>query len=254
MNIFQRIIKFMDSTEVSFVTLLAKVMPLLVPIIPAYIGYSHVINQVTGLGFDEWAGWVYGAVIEGLGYASIYKAVQFWEHNRKYTSEKNRAPLLAAVIIYAIYLVVTLAVNVMLDYKAGVEGYKVAALGLISMLSIPSGLLMSISAIHTERTNERERANEQAKLERAQQRNERPERATRTNGRIRTGERAPRTNVPQPVNEHPMGFPTDEQAGERVRRYIEQVQANENRTPGQSEIARAVSVSKSTADKWLKQK
>jgi putative Mn2+ efflux pump MntP len=125
----------LDRTEVSFVTLLAKIIPLLVPIIPAYVGYSHVTNKVTGLGFDTWAGWVYGAVIEGLGYAAIYKAVQFWENNRKYTAEKNQAPLLMAVVIYLVYLIVTLSVNVMLDYKAGVEIYKVVALGGISLLS-----------------------------------------------------------------------------------------------------------------------
>ncbi len=77
MNIFEKIIRFMDNTEVSFVTLLAKVIPLLVPIIPAYVGFVHVTDKINGLGFDSWAGWVYGAVIEGLGYAAIYNAVQF---------------------------------------------------------------------------------------------------------------------------------------------------------------------------------
>lgn len=41
-------------------------------------------------------------------------------------------------------------------------------------------------------------------------------------------------------------------AGERVIQYISMIERTQNRTPGQSEIARAVNVSKSTADKWLK--
>lgn len=275
MNIFDRLIRFMNDTEVSFVTLLAKIIPLLVPIIPAYVGYTHVTDKVTGLGFDPWAGWVYGAVIEGLGYAAIYKAVQFWEHNRKYTAEKNQAPLLGAIIIYAVYLVVSLAVNVMLDYKAGVEIYKVVALGLISLLSVPAGLLMSISAIHTEQTNERERTNEQNRRERAEKRaNEQAERE-RTNNRTnehRTPnerkaknerpERTPKTNVPLPTNEQaeneqgerPLGFPTNEQDKRTILyEHIANLQANGQPVPGVSELARTLSMSKSYVSERLKE-
>jgi putative Mn2+ efflux pump MntP len=265
MNIFDKIIRFLDHTEVSFVTLLAKVIPLLVPIIPAYVGYSHVTNTATGLGFDPWAGWVYGAVIEGLGYAAIYKAVQFWEHNRKYTTEKNQAPLAMAVIIYVVYLVVTLIVNVVLDYKAGVVVYKVVALGLISLLSVPAGLLMSISAIHTERTNERERANEQSRLDRAERkRNEQPN-EQRTNARANEHRqrRTERTNapLPMPTNEHrtnskqPFGFPTNEQDNKQARlfEHIEQLQVNGQPVPGPSELSRQLQMSKSYISERMKQ-
>jgi putative Mn2+ efflux pump MntP len=204
MNIFERIIKFLDSTEVSVITLIAKIIPSLVPVIPAYVGYVHVTNKETGLGFDPWAGWIYGAVIEGLGYAAIYKAIQFWENNRKYTSDKNQAPLWVAILIYIVYLLVTLTVNVMLDYKAGVEIYKVVALGLISLLSVPAGLLMSISAIHTERTNEREKTNEQkSPNERRLELNERQNRTNERTPNERTNEH--RTNERTPnerTNEH----------------------------------------------------
>lgn len=259
MNIFDRIVRFLDRTEVSFVTLLAKIIPLLVPIIPAYVGYVHVVSKDTGLGFDPWAGWVYGAVIEGLGYAAIYKAVQFWEHNRKYTSEKNQAPLWMAVFIYVVYLVVTLSVNVMLDYKAGVVAYKVVSLGLISLLSVPAGLLMSISAIHTERTTEREKANEQTRAERAERKraNERTPNEQRTN--VRTNERTPRRTVnerslPMSVNERSLGFQTNEQdKSVRLLQYIEQLQLNGQPVPGPSELSRELQMSKSYISERLKQ-
>jgi hypothetical protein len=260
MNIFDKMIRFLDRTEVSFVTLLAKIIPLLVPIIPAYVGYSHVTDTTTGLGFDPWAGWVYGAVIEGLGYAAIYKAVQFWEHNRKYTADKNQAPLTMAVIIYVVYLVVTLIVNVVLDYKAGVVPYKVVALGLISLLSVPAGLLMSISAIHTERTTERERANEQAKAERERKRNEQP---TNARANEHKPERTRRTNepMPMPTNKHgasseqPFGFPTNEQDNKQARlfEHIEQLQAQGLPVPGPSELSRQLQMSKSYISERLKQ-
>ncbi len=262
MNIFDRIVRFLDHTEVSFVTLLAKVIPLLVPIIPAYVGYTHVTDTATGLGFDPWAGWVYGAVIEGLGYAAIYKAVQFWEHNRKYTTEKNQAPLTMAVIIYLVYLVVTLIVNVVLDYKAGVVAYKVVALGLISLLSVPAGLLMSISAIHTERTTERERANEQARNERAERkRSEQRTNATNEHRSERTSpQRTRRTNTPLPMptnerqtnDEQPFGFPTNDKQA-RLLEHIEQLQANGQPVPGPSELSRQLQMSKSYISERLKQ-
>jgi len=260
MNIFDQIVRFMDRTEVSFVTLLAKVIPLLVPIIPAYVGYSHVTDQVTGLGFDTWAGFVYGAVIEGLGYAAIYKAVQFWEHNRKYIAEKNQAPLQAAVAIYLVYLLVTLIVNVVLDYKAGVEIYKVVALGLISLLSVPAGLLMSISAIHTERTTERERANERARIERIQRRNEQPnEQPNERGANVKVNERTRRTNITQPVNEQRFQpFPNEHRTNDdnkqaRLFDHIQQLQANGQPVPGPSQLSRDLQMSKSYISERLKE-
>jgi putative Mn2+ efflux pump MntP len=267
-NIFSKIIHFLDNTETSFVTLLAKIIPFLVPVIPAYVGYTHVTNKVTGLGFDTWAGWVYGAVIEGLGYAAIYKAVQFWENNRRYSSEKNQSPLTMAVIIYVVYLVVTLTVNVVLDWQAGVEPYKVVAIGLISLLSVPAGLLMSISAIHTERTNEREQENERKKAERRESREN--ERRTNAEANERTPNEQP---IPIPTNEHrtpnerPIPMPTNEQRtpnerpfgfqsnekSQRLFAHIEQLQANGQQIPGPSELARQLDMSKSYISERLKE-
>lgn len=264
-NLVDWFVKAMDRTELSFVTFLSKIVPLLVPIIPAYVGYRHVTNPDL-LNFDPEFGWVYAGVIEGLGYAAIYKAVQFWENNKKYVAgSPNRAPLGVAVGIYIVYLVVTLAVNVVLDWVSGVVWYNVLAVGLISILSIPAGLLMSISAVQTERQTEREnkknRTNEQPNSDRTpnEQRTNQPARTNepRTENRERTNIPMPsanerRTNQRTP-NEQPMGFPTTERRT-NILAYVERVQANEQRTPGPSEIARAVGVSKSYASEVLNSK
>ena len=264
MNIFDKIVFFLDHTEVSFVTLLAKIIPVLVPIIPAYVGFVHVTDKVSGLGFDPWAGWIYGAVIEGLGYAAIYRAVQFWEHNRKYTDEKNHSPLFVAIGIYVVYLIVTLTVNVVLDYKSGVVLYKVFALGLISFLSVPAGLLMSISAIHTERTTARKQANERKQDTRTNNQNERGTNKKRTNARSRerTPERTPnRQPQPAPVNERknsddqPFGFPANEGKKEmRLNDYIDQLERNGEPVPGPSELARRLKMSKSHISERMKKR
>lgn len=259
MNIFDRLVLFFDRTEVSLITLIAKIVPLLVPILPAYVGYTHVVNKVSGLGFDPLFGWVYGAVVEGLGYAAIYKAVQFWENNRRYSADKNRAPLFLAIVIYAIYLVVTLSVNVLLDYKAGVDLYKVFALGLISMLSIPAGLLMSISALHTERTNEREREKEQNRTRRTNAKtNEQPNERTGRQTNARTNERTvrrrtERTNIPQPVNErtNELGFSTEPNKQARLFEYVDGLRAANQPIPGPTELGQILGMSKSYISEQL---
>ena len=268
-----------DRLELLIVTAASKIVPILTPMIPGYVGYIHITDM---MGFDPFFGWVYAGVVEGLGYAAIYKGVQFWEHNKKYAKgSPNRAPLGTTIVVYLLYLAVTLAVNVLLSWVDGLVWYKLVTLALISILSIPAGLLMSVSAIHTERENERTQANAERRAERLAERqtNEQPneqQQPERTNAERRTPNRTNRPNertqtrtIPQPSNERrtpnaerPMGFlPNDPneqkmiedmEPGERVRWYIERVQKAENRTPGQSEIARAVGVSKSTADSILK--
>lgn len=228
MNIFDKINRWLDSVEYSFVTTLSKIIPLAVPLIPAYVGYRNVVGI---LGFSEFFGVSYGAVIEAFGYAAIFKAVQFWENNRRYTGKENRAPLLIAICIYLMYLFVTLSVNVMLEIEIGVEGYKVWSIGLISLLSLPAGLLMSVSAIHTERTIHRE--------------NERTERRTRSEQR--TNER---TNEQRTANTFVRSrrLP-NASSGTRLRilQYIEQVQSEQGRLPGPTEIASRLEVSKGYA-------
>lgn len=231
MNFFDKIVQWMDNGEHSFVTLLSKVMPLLVPLIPAYVGYSHVTKE---LGFNEFFGWTYGSVIEGLGYASIYKAIQFWENNRHYTKKENQAPLFVAIAIYLAYLFVTLSVNVLLDWQAGIVWWKVLATGGISLLSVPAGLLMSISAVHTERTLARERtANERKNNRTANKANEPAERTRRTKF---ASER--RTNSANEVRQ-------------RINSFVLNAQANEHRTPRVTEIANELGVSKSYASETL---
>ncbi len=247
-------VKAMDSTELSFVTLLSKIVPLFVPVIPAYVGYRHVTNPKL-LNFDPFFGWVYALVIEGLGYAAIYKAVAFWEHNKKYTEgSPNRAPLKVAIGIYIVYLVVTLAVNVVLDWVSGIVWYNVLAIGLISILSVPAGLLMSISAIHTERENERATKKEV--------------RASGTTSGTRLSKpllkvtsRTPASRTTSVTNPQPMGFQKSQPSEttfktgrpsihqDRVYGYMDKVYQDENRVASFAEVERDLELPQSTASR-----
>lgn len=210
----------MDRGEHSFVTFLSKLIPILVPTIPAYVSYQHVIKQ---LEFHWLFGFAYALVVEGLGYAAIYKGVQFWEWNRHYKTNVNRMPVQAPVIIYVTYLIVILWVNVMLDWQSGVVWYKVVAVACISLLSVPAGLLLSISAIHTERILQKE--------------------ARRTNN--------PKESNTEPNTKRTAFAKRTNGADEQIRSFVKSIEANEHRTPGPTEIANALSVSKSYASETL---
>lgn len=245
-------VKAMDSTELSFVTLLSKIVPLFVPVIPAYVGYRHVTNPNL-LNFDPFFGWVYALVIEGLGYAAIYKAVAFWEHNKKYTEgSPNRAPLKVAIGIYIVYLVVTLAVNVVLDWVSGVVWYNVLAIGLISILSVPAGLLMSISAIHTERENERAVKKEvRASGTTSGTRLSKPllkvtSRTPASRNTSGTGLQPIGFQKPQ-TSETKTGRPSIHQ--DRVYEYMEQVYKDQNRVASFAEVERDLELPQSTASR-----
>lgn len=157
-NVFDRFVDWLDNMENSFVNLISKVIPILVPLIPAYVSYNHVRNE---LGFSDFFAFTYASVVEGLGYASIYKALQFWEWNRRFSKDEKKSPFTLAIIIYITYIFVILWVNVMLDWQTGVVWYRIVAVGAISLLSVPAGLLVSISAMHNERVKEHEEVTEQ---------------------------------------------------------------------------------------------
>lgn len=171
-NVFDRFIDRLNDLENSFVNLISKIIPILVPLIPAYVSYNHVKNE---LGFSNFFAFTYAAVVEGLGYASIYKALQFWEWNRRFSKEEKKSPFTLAIIIYITYIFVILWVNVMLDWQTGVVWYRIVAVGAISLLSVPAGLLVSISAMHNERVKEHEEKLEQLKDAREEAKKQREE-------------------------------------------------------------------------------
>jgi len=70
---------------------------------------------------------------------------------------KLKIPLCAASFVYIFYLVVVLAVNVLLEWVDGSRsGYIILAIALFTMLSVPSGVLISIRAQYREILDERE--------------------------------------------------------------------------------------------------
>jgi hypothetical protein len=215
---------------------------------------------------------IIAAVVELFGYASLYKALQFAEYNRKYTDAKRKAPFMFAVGIYAFYLAIVIFFNVIPETASGKPSHVIWMNVLIALLSVPGGALTGVSAIHTERkeSSKRKRTNSEQGDEPNEQRTnaQANERTRRTNAQA--NERTRRTNrtnaSPVPTNEHrtnerPFGFPplseqtqrTNDDKQARLFQHIEQLQANGQPVPGPSELSRQLQMSKSYISERLKQ-
>ncbi len=147
-DIFQAIADILNGAERSFLDLLSVIVPYAVPVIPAYLTYFHTRDEMQ---FPDWVAWTAAFVVEVLGITAVSTAIRFWRNNLIYKSEKERAPFWLAVGVYVFYIVIVLSVNVVLEIVAATRsGWVIFSIGLFSLLSIPSGVLISIRAQYTE--------------------------------------------------------------------------------------------------------
>jgi len=152
MNIFEKASAWLTSIEFSFTTFVSKVVPWLVPIIPASVTGGHVSET---LEFGWLFGWIAGIVVEGLGFASIHTLFVFWQNNKKYQSEINQIPLWIPSLSFIWYLFVVIAVNILLEIDTGASYVRIIAVGALTTLSIPTMAIIAANAIMVERKQER---------------------------------------------------------------------------------------------------
>lgn len=213
---FDLITGLLNGFEDSAINTVSAIVPWFVPIIPAYLTYWHSSND---LGFPGWVGWTAACVVEFLGLASMRTSVSFYEHNRRYSAEVKKAPFWITVLTYLFYLAVVLTVNVLLDLQNGVQWQRVLAIGLFSMLSVPSAVLISVRAQHTELL--RELAQNKAK---------------RSGVHFRTAAE-PQERSPEPTEQrHASQFEP------QIYQLLEDILLTENRIAGPSELARKLNL------------
>lgn len=270
----------MTHSRSSFISIVSGLAPWLAPAIPAYFAIDNAQRYLlTGGNLDSYFVWIVGLAVEFVGLAAVHTTLEFWQWNNE---NEQKAPVYLAAIAAFFYVITVLTVNALLELQTGVN-VRVFAKAMLSTLTLPAALIIGLRAMHTQRIerqanaeqkaeNERKEANERRRAERQAER-ERQANEHRTPNDEQPNERTPknrrpertnnRTNVPQPqMNEQgtneqgeqaqPFGFPTNASKSEQITQYIERIEAEEHRTPGQSEIARNVGVSKSTADAVLK--
>lgn len=162
-EMLRRVTDLVNGAESAWMNLAASLIPYGVSLIPAYLTYQHVYNE---LDFDWWIAVDAGVVVELFGVVAMQTIIRFWQNNKKYTSEKSemRAPLKAAVFAYGFYLVITLTVNVVLEIVAGERTFwPIVAIALFSLLGVPSGILVAIRTTHREILDQRLQAKTQGK-------------------------------------------------------------------------------------------
>lgn len=147
-KLFRFLTRQIQNTEHALITFIAAVIPWLVPLVPAYLTGIHIVED---LDLPWWTGWVIGAIIEGLGLASMSKIVAFWENNRRYTAEVNKMPIWIPGITYIWYLLIVIVVNVFLEKDAGASSIRIWTIGLLATLSVPTAALIAVNSIWTER-------------------------------------------------------------------------------------------------------
>lgn len=147
-TIFGFIADLINGAEKSFLDLLSALVPYAVPVIPAYLTFFHTRDL---MGFPSSVAYTAAFVVEVLGLTSVSTAIRFWRHNKRYKADNNKAPFWLAVFVYIFYIVIVLAVNVILEIVDGSRGgWIITAIGLFSLLSVPSGVLISIRTQYSE--------------------------------------------------------------------------------------------------------
>lgn len=240
-----RAVDFLDRAELWGMTLITKVIAFLTPIPVSLQTKTHATIY---LGYSEFWSWVIALIVEFLGYASIYKALQFAEHNRRYTDPKNKAPFKLAIATYIFYLIAVIVFNVIPEVATQKPSHIIAMNVVLALFSVPGGVIAGISAIFTER---------KAALKRS---------SGTTSGTTTSESRLskpPTFETPKPstsrTSPQPMGFrnsqTSESKTGrpsvhqERVYGYMDKVFKDENRVASFAEVERELELPQSTASR-----
>jgi hypothetical protein len=141
-KIFSKISDTINGGERSVLDALSAIVPYTTASIPAYLTYTHTIRQMS---FPAEIAWLAAFTVEVLGVTAVSTAIRFWQWNKNHKT--TPAPFWLAVTTYVFYIIVTLSVNVILEiYAAERNPAVIWAIALFSLLSIPSGVLISIRA------------------------------------------------------------------------------------------------------------
>jgi hypothetical protein len=150
---FQFMADAINGAERSFLDFLSAIVPYAVPLIPAYLTYFHTQDQMN---FPWQIAFSAAFVVEVLGITAVSTSIRFYRYNMKYTAAQNKAPFVLAIFTYVFYLVIVLSVNVVLELVADTRsGWVIFSIGLFSLLSVPSGILISIRTQFSEMLEER---------------------------------------------------------------------------------------------------
>jgi hypothetical protein len=141
-RIFRKISDTINGGERSILDALSAIVPYTTASIPAYLTYDHTLKQMA---FPDNIALLAAFTVEVLGVTAVSTSIRFWQWNRNHKTAP--APFWLAVTTYLFYIVITLSVNVILEiYAAERNPAVIWAIALFSLLSVPSGVLISVRA------------------------------------------------------------------------------------------------------------
>lgn len=146
MNIFDRINGWIHNVEFSVVNLVSTIAPWLAPLAPAYLSYNHMLNI---LHFPVEIAISIALVVEMLGLSTISTSLMFWNHNRRYSADKNKVPVIIPIFSFLFYLAIVLTVNVMLEINQTGSAI-VWSKAFLTLLTIPAAVTLAVRAMHKE--------------------------------------------------------------------------------------------------------
>lgn len=229
-DVFDWIREVIDSADGSIVLTVLVVLPFLVPIVPAWV---TSINLHDLMGFPTAMSNISGLTIELLGFSAAILALK---SITRYSQAKEKRQLLLQMLVdvgaWLFYLVAVVAINIVLDNQNGKPFWYVLVVGILCLLSIPSGMLAA-SRINTREQDEKEN---RLRQERREDKKERE--------RVRSAERIANTRYGSSTG-------SGRTATEQIRTFVKHIQDTEKRTPGPSEIAARLGVSKSHASETM---
>lgn len=173
MTIFDNLNVWIKGVEASLVNFLSAFVPWCAPLAPAYLSYTHMINE---LGFPQWVALAVAFVVEGLGLATISTAMSFWSHNRKYTSTERHAPIMVPIAAFISYLAIIMTLNVLIEIakipsaNLDIQWVRVVAFALLAFFSVPAAVTLAVRTQHKELIDELSEEREYRRLERRRQR------------------------------------------------------------------------------------
>lgn len=133
------------------VGLLLGLAPWLTPLSAMQITITNMYNRL-----DYWlpVAIATGLSIEILGMATLSTALTFYQHNRRYSDEKNKMPMAVPAFAFGFYLVLVMAIVILLEIPAqdARSGAWVSIIvkALLVLLSIPAGLIIAVRELHRE--------------------------------------------------------------------------------------------------------
>lgn len=225
-RIVDLIFDFLSSVVGNFAS---NIVPLLAGILPAYLTYTHIVNV---LGFPSWVGLAGAGVIEFIGLGAGNELMKVWNHNRRYKDKANQMPMLAPFLTGFWYVAIMVFFNVILEAQPSSVFWKIVSIALFATLAIPAYTLVAGKTLRME-----------WKAERTEARAER--RANKESERIPTEHRTSHRTNKKRTNTSPNEQRT------KIANFVRSVQSKERRTPGPTEIANELGVSKSYASETL---